>query len=389
MSLARNTLILLGMAALAACGSGGSQRGAPPPATVGVLTIAPQQVRLQTELPGRTVAYRIAQVRPQVSGIVQKRLFTEGAYVREGQPLYQLDAGPYQAAYDSAKANVSKAEANLQTAQLRYDRAQRLVAIGAVSTQDRDDASAALQQANADLETARAQQRAASINLAYTRISSPIAGRTATSTVTEGALVTANQAQELTTVQQLDPIYVDLTQSSAQLMKLRSDYAASGIQRRSDGKAVVQLLLEDGSTYEHDGLLEFTGVTVSESTGAVTLRAVFPNPQGQLLPGMYVRAEVEEGTDARAILAPQAAVSRNDKGEPTALVVGADDKVEQRVLSTADTIGSSWRVLSGLAPGDRLIVDGLQNATVGAVVVPRELVAEKSGNGANTPGAAP
>ena len=362
-------LVALAFSLLTACG-GGAPKASRPPAEVGIIVLAPQRAELNVELPGRTVAYRIAQVRPQITGIIQKRLFTEGALVAAGQPLYQIEAGTYRAARDSAQAAVSKAVANRETAKLRFARIDKLAASGLASQQDKDDVTANLQQADADLGIAQAALEAAEINLAYTRITAPISGRITTSAFTEGALVTANQAAPLTIVQQLDPIYIDLSQSSADVLRLQRQIAAGAVKRTPGGAAKVQILLEDGSLYPLEGTLEFTGVTVSESTGAITLRAIVPNPKGQLLPGTYVRAVVQQAVDEQAILAPQSVVSRNENGEPVALVVDADNRVEQRVLKIASAFGDSWVVTEGLAAGDRLIVEGRQKAKAGSVVRP-------------------
>ncbi len=333
-----------------------------------MLVIAPQRLTLGVQLPGRTVSFRIAQVRPQVSGIIKQRLYTEGANVVAGQALYALDAAPFKAAYDSAQAAVAKADANEHTVRLRFERYQKLAASGDVSQQDRDDVTANLSQAQADQATARAALESARINLGYTRIVAPIAGRIGTSAFTEGALVTANQDSALTTVQQYDPMYVDLSQSVTELLKVRAEFAAGRLRRADEHSAAVRLQFDDGSEYAHDGRLEFTGVSVSESTGAVTLRAIFPNPEGRLLPGMYVRAQVSQGVDETALLVPQQAVSRDPRGEATALVVGADDKVEQRKLKVSEAGGNQWRVSAGLKPGDRVIVQGLLNLRPGATV---------------------
>jgi len=335
---------------------------------VGFLVMAPQRLTLGTQLPGRTVAFRIAQVRPQVSGIIKQRLYTEGANVTAGQALYALDAAPFKAAYDSAQAAVAKADANELTVRLRFERYQKLAASGDVSQQDRDDVTANLSQAQADQATARAALETARINLGYTRIVAPIAGRTGTSAFTEGALVTANQDSPLTTVQQYDPMYVDLSQSVTELLKVRAEFAAGRLRRADDHSAAVRLQLDDGSEYAHDGRLEFTGVSVSESTGAVTLRAIFPNPEGRLLPGMYVRAQVSQGVDDTALVVPQQAVARDARGEATALVVGADDKVELRTLKVSEAGNNQWRVDTGLKNGDRVIVQGLLNLRPGTKV---------------------
>jgi membrane fusion protein (multidrug efflux system) len=335
---------------------------------VGFVVMAPQRLTLGTQLPGRTVAFRIAQVRPQVSGIIKQRLYTEGANVAAGQALYALDAAPFKAAYDSAQAAVAKADANELTVRLRFERYQKLAASGDVSQQDRDDVTANLSQAQADQAIARAALETARINLGYTRIVAPIAGRTGTSAFTEGALVTANQDSPLTTVQQYDPMYVDLSQSVTELLKVRAEFAAGRLRRADDHSAAVRLQLDDGSAYAHDGRLEFTGVSVSESTGAVTLRAIFPNPEGRLLPGMYVRAQVSQGVDDTALVVPQQAVARDARGEATALVVGADDKVELRTLRVSEAGNNQWRVDAGLENGDRVIVQGLLNLRPGTKV---------------------
>jgi membrane fusion protein, multidrug efflux system len=383
-------LVVLAFSLLAACG-GGAPKVSRPPAEVGIIVLAPQRAELNVELPGRTVAYRIAQVRPQITGIIQRRLFTEGAYVAAGQPLYQIDPGTYRAARDSAQAAVNKAVANRETAKLRYARIDKLAATGLASQQDKDDVTANLQQADADLGIAQAALESAEINLAYTRIVAPIAGRIATSAFTEGALVTANQTAALTTIQQLDPIYVDLSQSSADVLRLQRQIAAGAVKRTPSGATKVQILLEDGSLYPLEGTLEFTGITVSESTGAITLRAIVPNPKGQLLPGTYVRAVVQQAVDEQAILAPQSVVARNENGEPAALVVDPDNRVEQRILKIANAVGDHWVVTEGLAAGDRLIVEGRQKVKAGDVVrpVPAGAAPATGGPGAPAAGSAP
>ena len=362
-ALAFTTLLLGG------CGASGKDKSADPAPEVGVVIVQPQRVTITTLLPGRTVAFRIAQVRPQVSGIIKQRLFTEGAVVKAGQPLYQLDPAPYQAAYDSAQAAVSKAAANLLTVQLKYDRYLKLATTGDVSQQDRDDVTANLSQAQADEKTARAALETARINLAYTRIVAPIEGRIATSVYTEGALVTANQDSPLTTVQQYQPMYVDMTQPAAAVMRLRSQLASGKLKNADAHSASVKLLMDDGSFYPLEGRLEFTGVTVSEGTGAITLRAVFPNPDGVLLPGMYVRAQLAQAIDESALLLPQQAVSRDARGEATTLVVGPDDKVELRSL-TVEPASDQWRVVAGLNAGERVIVQGQVKAKIDAPVKP-------------------
>jgi membrane fusion protein (multidrug efflux system) len=366
---ARGVALTITTLLLGGCGAPGQSNKTDAVPEVGVMIVQPQRVTITTLLPGRTVAYRIAQVRPQVSGIIKQRLFTEGALVKAGQPLYQLDPAPYQAAYDSAQAAVTKAGANLLTVQLKYERYLKLAATGDVSQQDRDDVTASLSQAQADEKTARAQLEGARINLAYTRIVAPIEGRIATSVYTEGALVTANQDAPLTTVQQYQPMYVDMTQPASAVMRLRSQLASGKLKNADTNSASVRLLMDDGSYYPLEGRLQFTGVTVSEGTGAITLRAVFPNPDGVLLPGMYVRAQLAEAIDEQALLLPQQAVSRDARGEATTLVVGPDDKVELRSLNV-EPASDHWRVIAGLHAGERVIVQGQVKAKVDAPVKP-------------------
>jgi len=306
-----------------------------------------------------------------VSGIIQRRLFTEGALVAAGQPLYQLDPAPYQAASDSAQAQVASADANELAVRLKHDRYLKLASAGDVSQQDRDDITASLRQAEAQQAVARAALETARINLGYTRIVAPISGRIATSAFTEGALVTANQDAPLTTVQQYAPMYVDLTQSAAEVLRLRRQLAAGSLARTSANAANganVRLQLEDGSIYAETGRLEFTGVTESESTGAITLRAVFPNADGALLPGMYVRALLAEGVAHSALLVPQQAVSRNARGDATVLVVDRGNHVELRDVQLEAAAGNQWRVLAGLAAGERIIVQGQQKVRPGDAV---------------------
>lgn len=321
---------------------------------VGVVTLQPQPFALTTEVPGRTSAYRIAEVRPQVNGIIQKRLFTEGSEVKAGQQLYQIDPAMYEAAYKSAQATQISAKS-------LADRYKLLVADKAVSQQAYDEARAAGLQADAALEQAR-------IDLRYTKVLALISGRIGRSGVTEGALVTSGQTMAMATIQQLDPIYVDVTQSSKDLLALRADLAEGRLQKAGDNSAKVQLVLEDGSHYAHEGTLEFSEVAVDEGTGSVTLRAVFPNPDHLLLPGMFVHAELLAGVKQQAILAPQQGITRNQRGEPTALVVNAENKVEQRVLKASRTVGSAWLVEDGLDEGDRLITEGLQFVQPGVEV---------------------
>jgi len=363
------TAALITAAALAA-GCSPSTTEAPgahsaPVAEVGVFKVAPEALHITTELPGRTAAFQVAEVRPQVSGLIQKRLFVEGADVKAGVALYQIDAASYQAAYNSAKAALAKAKANLMTSGPKVARYKDLVAIEGVSRQDYDDAVAANEQAKADVESAAAALEQASINLRYTHVDAPISGRISRSAVTPGALVTANQSAALTTVQQLDPIYVDVTQSSEDMLRLKRELESGGL-KQAGGQARVTLLLSDGSKYAESGKLQFSDVTVDTGTGNVTLRALFPNPKHDLLPGMFVRAVVESGVNEQAIAVPQQGVTRNAKGEATALVLNKEGKVEQRTLVTGGTMGDRWLVKSGLNAGDLLIVEGVQKVKPGA-----------------------
>ena len=342
---------------------------AAPTPKVGVLELQTRDVTLDTEVAGRTVAYLIAEVRPQVGGIVRQRLFEEGSEVEAGQVLYEIDPATYQATVDSARAVLARDEAQAEINALKVRRYAGLQKKKAVSEEDYDEVRAELKQARATVAMDQAALAAAEIDLAYTRVAAPIAGRIGRSTVTPGALVTANQASALATVQQLDPIYVDLTQSSAELLRLRR-FLNSGQLKASATDAGVELILEDGSRYAHAGRLQFSEVSVDEQTGSVLLRAVFPNPDQQLLPGMYVRAVLHEGMREQAILAPQRAVSRDAGGQVSALVLNAQHKVEKRPLSIERAVGTDWLVNSGLRSGDRLIIDGLQKVRPGAVAEP-------------------
>lgn len=353
---------------LTACGKKPAPKPQGGPPEVGVITVQPQRVALTTELAGRTSPYLIAEVRPQVGGIIKKRLFTEGSDVHAGQVLYQIDPASYEATLASAKASQARAEATLSTVRLKADRYRDLVKIKAVSQQDNDDAQAGLKQAEADVAAAKAAVETARINLAYTKIIAPISGRIGRSTVTEGALVTANQAAALATVQQLSTMYVDVTQSSAELLKLKQSLASGLMKKDSAGQAKVKLLLEDGSPYPLPGTLKFSEVTVDQSTGSITLRAIFPNPKQILLPGMFVRAVVEEGVNEQALLVPQRGVSRNPQGDAVAMLVGAEGKAEPRVIQVARTVGENWLVTGGLKPGDQVILEGLQRARPGTPV---------------------
>ncbi len=361
---------LIGSLPLMGCKDENTAAGpsAAPAVEVAVDVVTPQKVLYTTELAGRTSAFQIAEVRPQVSGIIQKRLFTEGADVKAGDTLYQIDPATYKADLDSAKANLARAEANVAPARLKMQRFKDLVNISAVSKQEYEDAEAAYKQALADVGVNKAAVENARIRLDYTKVTSPISGRTGRSLVTPGALVTANQGNPLTTVQQLDPVYVDVTQSSTEVLRLKRALESGTLQRADEGHAAVRLLLEDGSEYAHSGTLQFTDVSVDESTGMVTLRAIFPNPEHDLMPGMYVRAILKEGVDEQAILLPQRALVRDAKGNATAYVVNAESKVEVRPLKVGRTQGNSWVVLDGLKAGDKVIVEGIQKIRPGAPV---------------------
>jgi membrane fusion protein (multidrug efflux system) len=380
-SLLRVSASLLVLAALAGCDKPQNQaQQARPPANVETVTLHPQPVSLTTELPGRLSPFRVAEVRPQVNGVILKRLFTEGDTVKEGQQLYQIDPAPYEASLASAKASLLKAQASTAVAQATVDRYRPLAAANAVSHQDLDNAVATLKQGQADIASAEAAVKTAEINLAYTKVLSPITGRTGRSLVTEGALVTANQTNSLATITQLDPIYVDVTQPSSAILRFRRELASGQIKSAGDNQAAVKLSLEDGSTYDQDGKLQFSEVTVDQGTGSVTLRALFPNPQGVLLPGMFVEATLEEGVRQNGILAPQQGVTHDQKGAPTALVVAQDGKVELRSLATERAVGENWLVTKGLGDGDRLIVKGLQGAKPGAPVNVKEVALAPDGS---------
>ena len=364
------TVLVLGGLILVGC-----KRKQPPPSVipeVAIVTVSPERVLLTTELPGRTSPYLVAEVRPQVSGIIQKRLFEEGSDVRAGSVLYQIDPAPYQAAYDNAVAALAKSEANLPPVQLKAERYKELIAKKAISQQDFDNAEAALRQAEADIESSKATLESARINLAYTRITAPISGRIGKSNVTVGALVTAGgptqQPTALTTIQQLDPIYVDVSQSTNDLLRLRRLVEEGRLHHNGKDQSKVRLILDDGTTYPLEGTLKFRDVTVDSTTGAVTLRVVVPNPKDLLLPGMFLRAVVQEGINKDGILIPQQAVSRDPMGNPVTLIVDGDGKVAQRMLTLDRAIGNRWLVTSGLAPGERVILEGIQKVRPGVTV---------------------
>ena len=363
-------LLLLPALLVLACGS----RGAPPPPSgpveVGVVTLQPTAVTLSRELPGRTSPYRVAEVRARVNGIVLKRLFVEGSDVKEGQVLFEIDPAPYRAALDGATATRARAEATLANARLQAQRATELVKTGVVSQQDHDNAQAALKTAEADLAAARAAEETATINLGYTRVTSPVSGRIGRSAVTEGAYAQASQATLLATVQQIDPMYVDVSQSADEVLKLRRELETGKLQAAGKGQAKVRLVLDGGGAYPLEGTLQFTDVSVDPGTGSITLRALFPNPRGDLLPGLFVRARLEEAVNPQALLVPQVGVTRDQKGLPVALVVNAEGKVERRQLVADRTVGTSWLVTDGLRPGDQVIVEGVQKVRPGAPVKP-------------------
>lgn len=350
----------------------GKPPGGPPPSPgtpeVGVLSVQAQRVVFSTELPGRTAPFMIAEIRPQVSGIVQKRSFTEGSTVKAGQVLYLIDPATYRATYNSDLAALAKAEASLTSVRLKNERYKELAALDAVSRQDYDDAVSSLGESRADVASAKANVESSRINLAYTQVNAPITGRIGKSGITPGALVTANQTSAMATIQQLDPIYVDVTQPSAALLRLKKSLSNGEIQKSGATAAKVRLKLEDGSLYPLEGTLEFSDVTVDQDTGAITLRAVFPNPNADLLPGMYVRAVLEEGFKEQGLLVPQQAVSRDSTGKPMAYVVGKDNTLERRELTTDRAIGDQWLISSGLNVGDQLVVDGQQRASAGVKV---------------------
>jgi membrane fusion protein (multidrug efflux system) len=365
----------MALAALAAafllvgCGNEhGQQAGQLQVPEVAIVTLDPQPVELTTELPGRTSPYLVSEIRPQVNGIIQKRMFKEGSDVNTGDLLYQIDSAPFRVAYDSAKASLGKAQANLPSILSRAERYKEVLADNAVSKQDVDDATAAVQQAEAEIQYWKATVDAARINLSYTRVTAPISGRIGRSSVTDGALVTAYQPTALATIQQLDPIYVDVTQSSVALLRLRRNLETGQLTADKNNEKKVRIILGDATSYSLEGTLQFRDVTVDPSTGSFTLRIVVPNPDHLLLPGMFVRAVVKEGIAEKAILVPQQGVSRTPKGEPIALVVDDTGKVQQQMLTLDRAVGDQWLVSSGLSAGDRVIVEGGQKVRPGTAV---------------------
>ena len=376
------SLCLVCGAGLAACSSGKTAAPVNPPPEVGVVTLHPQPVTITIDLPGRLAAYRVAEVRPQVSGVIVKRLFTEGSEVKAGQQLYQIDPAPFQANLESAQASLARARATLKSAALLTQRYKPLAEAHAVSQQNYDNAIAAESQAEADIASAKAAVDTARINLAYTRMFSPISGRTGRSSVTEGALVDANQRTALVVVQQLDPIFVDVTQPSTMLLRLQREFASGQIKKLGEGQARAQLILEDSTRYEPAGKLQFAEVAVDSGTGSVTLRAVFPNPRHVLLPGMFVHEQLEEGVNEQGLLVPQRAITHNSRGEATTMVVSANNTVSTRVIKTERAVGDEWLVSDGVAAGDRVIVAGLQRLGSGvAEVKPKEMSPEELNSG--------
>lgn len=359
-------IALAAVLALTACSK--EAPPAPPPPQVGVVTLGSGEAPLQTELPGRISALETSEVRPQVSGIVRDRLFEEGAMVRAGQTLYVIADAPYRATLGTAQANLARARASINATRLQAQRYRELVGMNAVSRQEADNADAAAQQAVADVAAQRAAVRSAQIDLDFTRIKAPISGRIGRSAVTPGALVQAGQAEILATIQRTDQVYVDISQSAAQLLDLRDAMRAGGV--TASRSAPVRLILPNGKPYAREGRLQFSEVTVDPTSGAVTLRATFPNPDGLLLPGMFVRAQLTEGLRTNAVLAPQRGITRDQRGRAVALVVGRDNKVAQRVVTIDRPIGSNWIVSSGLRAGDRLIVEGMMVVRPGMVVTP-------------------
>ncbi len=371
------SLLVFGLM-LAGCGK--KPAPPPPPPQVGVVTLHSQAVQRTTDLPGRTSSVMIAQIIPQVSGVILKRLFIEGGDVEAGQQLYQIDPAPYQATYDNAVATLKRYQAQLTADRAQATRYKPLAAAQAVSQQDYDNAVAAVGEDEAEIASAKAQIESARINLQYTKVYSPISGTIGASSVTPGALVTAYQTTPLATVTTLDPIYVDVNESTTDWLRLKQEAAAGRLVLAPDGSAKVTLTLEDGSTYPLDGRMQFAEVNVDQTTGTVMVRALFPNPQHLLLPGMYVHAKLDEGTDKAAILVPQQAVSRNTHGDPVVLLVNEQNVVSQVVIQTGQNVGNYWLATSGLKDGDRVVVDGQQNATVGKAVTPVDETAQFAAN---------
>ena len=364
--------LLIVCLALAGCANEGKPAAqAPPPIPVTVVTLKPQDVAISRDLAGRAVPSLVAEVRPQVSGVIKRRLFDEGGVVKAGQPLYQLDDATYAADVQSAQATLTRAEATLQAARLTGRRSSELIKIDAISRQEHENTEAALAEASADVQVARAQLERSRVMLGYARIVAPISGRIGKSAVTQGALVTSNQVDPLVVIQQTDPMYVDVTQSSAELLELRRDFASGRLSRPGDALP-VRLTLEDGTSFANQGRLDFYDVTVDPETGSFSMRISVPNPGAVLLPGMYVRAEVGNGVRRQALMVPQQGVTRNPKGEATAMIVGLDNRVLVRQVMVNRAIGNQWLIDGGLAAGERVIVEGMQKVRPGAVTAPAE-----------------
>ena len=378
--------LLIAVVLLSACRQENPKTIAPGPMEVDILTIKQQLVNLAVELPGRTAAYRIAEVRPQVGGIIKKRLFTEGSEVKAGQLLYQIDPDTYQARFDSAKAALAKADALEHSARLKAERYRTLVQTKAVSDQDQVEMEANWKQAVADVAAAKAAVDSARINLDYTKLTAPISGRIGRSTVTEGALVTAEQATALATIQQLDPLYVDLNQSSTEMLNLKKELSSEQTQHLEKSQSRVKVLFEDGAEYSQPGTLEFSDVTVNQTTGTVILRAIVANPDQRLLPGMFVRARIDKGQRPNAILVPAISISRNSKGQPMVMLVNKESVVEARIVQTGQNIGDQVLVTEGLSEGERVIVAGLQKIKPGVSV---KAVAGVASNAIQSPASAP
>ncbi|KQS03595.1 hemolysin D [Sphingomonas sp. Leaf357] len=365
----RHTLRTFAMAStLALAGCGKTPPPAPPPPSVGFVVMKTEPVTLTTELPGRIAAAETSDVRPQVSGVIRQRLFQEGSIVRAGQVLYVIEDAAYRASVLNAQGQLANAQATIRSTGLQADRYRQLVQANAISKQDSDNADAAAGQARAQVVAAQGSLRSAQVNLGFTRIRAPISGRIGRSAVTPGALVSNGQADVLATIQRLDTVYVDVSQSAAQLLDLKAAMSGGGV---TNGSARVQLILPNGQTYPIEGTLQFAEVSVDQNTGSVTLRATFSNPQGLLMPGLFVRARIVEGVRAQGILAPQPGISRNERGQATALVLGPDNKIQPRIVTTGQTVGDKFVITGGLKPGDRLIVDGLVGVMPGMKVTPR------------------
>ncbi len=375
---ARGSAVSLGLLLLAGCGEKPQTAAPPPPPEVGVITIHTEPLPITTELPGRIDPVRTAQVRARVAGILLKREFKEGSNVKDGDKLFQIDPAPLQALLDSAKAALAKANANVTQAQAQAERDKVLVKIRAVSQQEYDNAQSAAQQGQADVLAAKAAVETASLNLGYATVTAPISGRIGKALVTEGALVGQDTATELAVIQQLDPIYFDFTESSTEGLKLRRAFASGQLKSIADGAAKVTLLLEDGSTYSHPGKLLFSDVTVDPTTGMVTLRAEFPNPDHLLLPGMFARARLEQAMDRNAITVPQRGVTYGASGEPSVLVVTTNNVAEERPVTVNSAAGHDWIITSGLRTGDRVIISGLQKVHPGGAVTPVPFEADET-----------